>query len=122
MGTFFRQNVNMPLHLFDSLIKPILLCGSDFWGCLKLPKNNPIENLQMTFCKELRGVQKQTPNLGVLLELGRIPLTIYVKKNCVKNWKRIAMNNKANHLVKTLYERDFRNNTGWAKTVKDDLS
>ena len=91
MSPLFKLDVNITLHLFDSLIKPILLYGSDFWGCLKLPKNNPIENLQMAFCKELIGVQKQTSNLGVLIELRRIPLTIYAKKNCITNWERIAI-------------------------------
>ena len=38
MGVLFELDVNVTLHLFDSLIKPILLYGSDFWGCLKLPK------------------------------------------------------------------------------------
>ena len=87
IGTLFKVDVNITLYLFDSLIKPILLYGSDFWGCLKLPKNNPIENLQMAFCKELIGVQKQTSNLGVLIELGRIPLTIYCPKYL---WSRQA--------------------------------
>ena len=42
LGAFFKQNVNTTISLFDSMIKPILLYASDFWGCLKLPKNNPI--------------------------------------------------------------------------------
>ena len=50
MGTLLKLDVNITLHLFDSLIKPILLDTSDFWVCLKLPKNNPIETLQMAFC------------------------------------------------------------------------
>ena len=49
------------------MIKPILLYASDFWGCLKLPKNNPIENLQMMVCIQILGVQKQTTNIDVLL-------------------------------------------------------
>ena len=38
LGALFRKNVVTTLHLFDSLIKPILLYSSDYWGCLKLPK------------------------------------------------------------------------------------
>ena len=72
------------LHLFDTLIKPILLYNSDFWGCLKMPANNPIEIMHMRFCKELLGVQKQTSNTGVLLELGRVPLMIHGKKTVSK--------------------------------------
>ena len=37
------------------------------------------------FCKQLLGVQKQTTNLGVLLELGRIPLQNFVTKAAIKN-------------------------------------
>jgi len=104
MGDQFKRDITTSLHLFDSLIKPILLYGSDYWGCLKLPKNNPIETLHMTFCKELLGVQKQTTNIGVLLELDRVPLSIYAKKNCVKNWERIAIRKDINFLSKASYE------------------
>ena len=79
------------LKLMDSLIKPILLYASDFWGCLKLPKNNPIENLHMMMCKQILGVQKQTSNIGVLLEIGRNPLCICAVKFSVKNWERIRL-------------------------------
>ena len=82
------------MKLLDSLVKPILLYGSDFWGILKLNQNNPLEILHCAFCKHLlgvqkylpkRGVQKQTTNIGVLLELGQIPLQNYAKKNPVKS-------------------------------------
>ena len=76
----------------------------------------------MPFCKELIGVQKQTSNLGVLIELGRIPPTIYAKKNCIKNWERIGIKKNSNHLVKTLYEWDLQKNIGWPKTIRDYLS
>ena len=45
MGHYFRLHPAITLSLFDALIKPILLYSSDFWGCLKMPKNNPIENM-----------------------------------------------------------------------------
>ena len=90
LGPYLKKHIPMSLHLFDTLIKPILLYASDFWGCLKQPKNNPIEKVHLRFCKDLLGVQKQTVNLGVYLELGRTPLNISGDKLCVKNWERIA--------------------------------
>ena len=72
MGQYFKTE--MTLNLLDTLIKPILLYASDFWGCLKMLHNNPIENTHMRFCKDLLGVQRQTSNIGVLLELGRVPI------------------------------------------------
>ena len=68
LGLSFNQDVCMTLTLIDSLIKPILLYASDFWGSLKLPQNNRIENLHMMMLKQLLGVQKQTSNTGTLLE------------------------------------------------------
>ena len=46
-------------------------------GCLNLPKNKPIENLHISICKQLIGVHKNTTNIGVLLEVGSVPLTLY---------------------------------------------
>ena len=97
MGTSFRKH---PLiTLFRILIEPILLYASDFWGILKMPKNNPIENTFTSFCKQLIGVQKQTSNVGVLLELGQIPLMLLAQKNSIKNWVRIVTQTKCNDLV-----------------------
>ena len=121
LGSLFRRSVTVSLHLFDSLIKPILLYGSDFWGCLTLPKINPIENVQIRFCKELLGVQKQTHNAGVLLEMGRIPLSIFGKKNCIKNWERIVLK-KANRITSTSYDYNLASNMGWPRAIKESVS
>ena len=82
---FYQKNPLITIKLFNALVKPILLYASDFWGVLNLPHNNPVENLHLSFCKQLLGVQKQTTNVGVLIELG-IPLSIYAKQIGFKNW------------------------------------
>ena len=74
LGTSFKQDILTTLRLVDTMIKPILLFNSDFWGCMKLHKGNPIENLDMMICKSILGVHKCTTNVGVLLEIGRVPL------------------------------------------------
>ena len=84
MGISFRKQPSITMKIFKSLIEPILLYASDFWGILKMPANNPIENLYMSFCKQLLGVQKQSTNDGVLLELGQFPLIILAKKRATK--------------------------------------
>ena len=121
LGTCFKTHPLDAIQLFDALVKPILLYGSDFWGCLSQPKNNPIENLHLMFCKHLLGVQKQTTTDGVLLELGRGPLIISAKKAAVKNWERISMG-KANPIVlaacKTVEKEDLQ----WITCIKTCLS
>ena len=93
IGEFFRTNIKITIHLFDSLIKPILLYMSDFWGGPKSPveNRNPIEKLHFMACKHFLGVQKQSTNIGVLLEPGRIPLQHFAVKAAIKNWERIKL-------------------------------
>ena len=101
MGHYFRLYPEVTITLFAALLKPILLYASDFWGCLKMPTNNPIENTHMRFCKDLLDVQRQTTNIGVLLDLGRVPIMLYGRKNCIKNWCRIHVLGRADDLVST---------------------
>ena len=93
MGKSFNKNINTTLNLFDSMIKPILTYASDFWGCLKLPKNNPIETLQL-----ILEVRKQTPNLGVfLVELGRTNIEIDCIRLSINNWEQIRNKKPTNY-------------------------
>ena len=120
LGDAFNKNVLTTLELYDALIKPILLFSSDFWGCMKLPKSNPIENLHMMMCKQLLGVQKQTTNIGVLLELGRVPLDILAVKLAIKNWERIKQR-RANPLLMKSYLDAMNQNLLWISTIKEYL-
>ena len=122
MGALFQQFPLVSLKLFDTLMKPILLYASDFWGILKTPKNNPIENIHYMFCKHLLGVQKQTTNIGVLLELGQIPLMTFAQKMAIKNWERISLKNKANNLVIKSYTFAREENLNWADMIKNKLA
>ena len=120
LGKLFRANIGITLHLFNSCIKPILLYASDFWGCLKLPKPNPIETMYLKFCKDVLGVQIRTINTGALMELGQIPLCIYGKKNCIKNWNRICRKGNANDLLVNSCQNDLEND--WKFSVTEYIS
>ena len=122
MGSLFQQFPLVSLKLFETLVKPIILYASDFWGILNPPKNNPVENIHLMFCKHLLGVQKQTTNLGVLLELGQIPLNLYAKKMTIKNWERISSGKKANTLVLKSYEFAIKEHLSWPLLVKNKLA
>ena len=121
MCSAFHRHIDIKIHLSDTLIKPILLYASDFWGCLKPPSNNPIEKLHHMACKHILGVQKQTTNIGVLLELGRIPLHIYAVKSAVKNWERIKYK-QVNIYLKKSYENAIMDNLPWVTNIKDILT
>ena len=99
LGPRFRKFPQITIKLFNTLVKPILLYASDFWGILKMPKNTPLDTLFLGFCKQLLGVGKTTTNVGVFLELGLVPLNIYAQKNSIQNWNRIAKFETSNPLV-----------------------
>ena len=122
MGQAFQQYPQTTLKLFEMLIKPILLYSSDFWGILKLPKNNPFENVHMRVCKQILGVQKQTTNVGVLLELGQVPLELYAVKNAIKNWTRISGKENVNELVCKSYEWSRSKDLMWPQQILSQLS
>ena len=122
MGITFRKHPLVTIKLFKTLVEPILLYASDFWGNLKLPQNNPIENIFMSFCKQLLGVQKQTTNIGALLELGQIPLTLIAQTNSIKNWVRIVTKTKCNDNVIKSYENAILENLTWSTRIEKTLS
>ena len=120
LGICFHSYPNDSIKLFDAIIKPILLYASDFWGCLSLPSNNPIEKLHLMFCKHLLGVHKTTTTDGVLMELGRLPLVIYAQKASIKNWTRIS-SNKANMLVTLSYNSAREESLEWLNKIRNCL-
>ena len=54
-----------------------------------MPSKNPVHKLLLMIYRQLLGVQKQTADVGVLLELGTVPLSLFATKLAVKNWERI---------------------------------
>ena len=130
LGVSFRENIRISFYLFDTLIKPIILYCSDFWGPLcidkkapseMLPKRNVIDLVHMKFLKQLLGVQTQTSNVGVLLETGRVPLLTYAIKNSIKNWFRIDILNECNTLTKLSFQNIANNDFEWYKNIKKIL-
>ena len=68
------------------------------------------------------GVQKQTTNVGVLLELGQIPLSMYAKRLGFKNWERITDQNNCNNMVIRSYENAVALRLTWPTRIQNLLS
>ena len=120
LGDCFTTHIDETVKLFDTLIKSILMYSSDFWGCLKLPINNPIENLHMRYCKNILGVHRSTTNVGVLLEIGRIPIIITAQKTSINNWERIR-NNNTNKLLISSWKDAKLHQLDWPQRIKSCL-
>ena len=80
------------LTLFDSLVTPILLYGSEVWGVYDY---SCVDKIHIKFCKIILGVRAQTTNYAVYGELGRYPLAIIAKERATK----LAQNSQQPTLV-----------------------
>ena len=120
LGESFDKDIKTTLTIIDTMIKPIMMYNSDFWGCMKLPKNNPIEVTHMKICKQLLGVHKTTTNLGVLLETGRVPWYIHAIKASIKNWERIRKS-QANLLLIDSYTNAIDEQLPWIVQIRNIL-
>jgi hypothetical protein len=118
LGPLFRANIRNTLHLYNYMVKPILLYCSDFWGTLKHPKNSPIERVHISFLKQLLGVRQQTNTDGVHLELGSVPIIFNAIKASVKNWERIQQYN-CNDLLMATYEEATADNLPWTSSIRN---
>ena len=103
--TSAEPSVKTSLHLYDHLIKPILLYGSEIWGAFKtnskackkddtflfpsIYKNSLADKSQVSFLKYTLGVNKYSSNLAVLSETGRLPMHFSVIISIVKYLHRL---------------------------------
>lgn len=113
--------VNIQFELFDKMIGPILLYGSEIWG---FSVTDHIEKVQNSFCRYILGVSTHTPTLAVLAETGRYPMYVQYYKRCAKYWiKLLSMPDsrypKACYKMLLSLEQAGRNT--WASSVKQML-
>ena len=93
------NNPAVVLELFDAIVKPILTYTSEVW-CQQFTKqisNTDIqkcdslefEKLHNTICKQILGVGKYSNNLAARLELGRTPISMFVKRQVLNYWNKL---------------------------------
>ena len=125
-------SIKTMIHLFDHLIKPILLYGCEVHTPVEInfkpPKSinndrhailnrlrqsipiimkfmaisDPIEKINIKFCKQMLGVNQKATNLGVYSELGRYPLFIDQIIQCIKYRSYVKFETK-NSLIKEFF-------------------
>ena len=98
------------LELFDKMIIPIAMYNSEVWGTACFPVNernndffdatnkNPIEDIQVRFCKRVLGVHDKSTNWAVTSECGRLPTIMKVMKNMISFW--VHLNNSESPILK----------------------
>ena len=92
--------VDLQLQLFDSMVIPILLYGSEITG---FENSEMLERICIQFYKIILNVKKTTPNVMLYGELGRYPIEILCKSRMVGFWQRIV-NGKQDKIAFKLYK------------------
>ena len=78
--------IDIQLHLFESMIVPILLYGSEVWGCENV---DIINQFQLKFCKMLLRLKQSTPDIVIYGELGITPLNLSIENRILNFWARV---------------------------------
>ena len=68
--------ISLQLHLFDTMIAPILLYSSEVWGFENLKM---VEQFQIKYCKYILNLKPSTSHCMVYGELGITPIILQVK-------------------------------------------
>ena len=106
------------MNLFDKMITPILLYGSEIWG---YEYSHVIEQVQLEYCKKILGVRGNTINCAALGECGRRPLAVHYMSKCVKYWLKLIqmpVNRYPHVCYNMLRSYDDSGKISWATHVK----
>lgn len=91
---------DMQFELFDKLILPILLYGSEIWG---ISNNTLLDKVQRKFFKQVLGCSHSTPNCMIYGETGRFPLECTIKCRVLMFWCKIINNVNKDKIMYKLY-------------------
>ena len=113
-----QLDIRTKISLFDSMVTPILLYGSDVWGIYEY---KDVDRLQIKFLKHILGVRQQTPNAAVLGEVGCLPLSVLAKIKSFKFWTRLTQNKASATYIAYLNQCNNNRTKCWAHHIKKSL-
>ena len=111
-------------NLFDKMIMPILLYGSEIWGYTNLDK---IEIFYRKFLKFVLNLKDQTTNCMVYGESGRTPLALIIKSRMICFWHKLTVGNNNKlasrllYLIKNLNDQNLYTSP-WLKAIENILN
>ena len=116
MYNFSILDVESKLKLFESIVMPILLYGSEIWG---FGNTCNVEKKMIRYYKNILGLH--TSNVAVYGGLGTYPISVRCKEKILKYWlKTIIMKDWLNYKIYQQQKLDIpnRNSINWASKVK----
>ena len=87
--SFLHFLQNPQIHLFENLVHPILLYGSDVWA-VNVSANMPIDKLFFYYMRCVLHAKSTTSNIIVVGECGGLPPCVYCHINGLCYLKRLS--------------------------------
>ena len=113
--------VDIIIHLFDTLVKPVLLYGSEIWAHEGAEVR---EKLHLRFCKYILLVNKTTCSYIVYGELGEYPFIISAQTRMIMFWANISQDTEKTKISNLMYKLLYKLNkesvykSPWLNCVK----
>lgn len=93
--------IDLQVDLFNKMVKPILLYGSELWGHGNC---DVIERVQLKFIKHILNLKRSTPTFMIYGELGITPIIVDIKARVISFWsKLVSMQNQPTRLSYQMY-------------------
>jgi hypothetical protein len=123
------HNVQIKIHLFNTLVKPILMYGCEVWGPTYLDRGNAIyrkhlDHLQLSFLRQCLGVRSTSPTANILAEFGIEPITHSIKRQVIGFWNRVVSRPPGDIVKSALLDNCTLAVTGkksWARSLSNLL-
>ena len=109
---YIQIPISIWLKLFQSVIEPILLYGSEVWGPLTYQNSaqiekHPIEIMHLEFCKSILRVHRRATNNACRAELGQFPSYIKIYKRVMKYWIHLKNSDPDSYQYKALQSQEM---------------
>ena len=117
-----KQFFENGILLYNSIVKSILLYAGETWTNITKTQCNKLEQIQAKTLKTILGLEKSTPNIGLLNELGILPIELQLKKMRLMFLHKISSLPNS-RLVKQVFNEQRRIGfpNCWWEEVKQDL-
>jgi hypothetical protein len=122
-----KLSPNIMFHLFNSLIRPILLYGSEVWGVSKRG-TDIIDKVCLRFIRNTLGIKCTTSNIITLGESGQMPPSVFIDINVLcfaERLKRLStcrLAKKVYDILDTLHNNGFNTWTTYMYKLRTKYS
>ena len=118
--------LDVQIDLFDKLVSPVLLYGSEVWGPYGC---EIVKRVQLKFYKSILKLNKSTPTNMVLGEVGKVPMDVTIKKRVLNYWFKMVSSKNPCKINVVLYKllvkldsSDESYKSPWLTYVKNSLN